>query len=322
MIIWTIFGVVALSVAFAASMFYNVDRMLRVLKVGGETHSFEDSGDVAVFDVKGVIFDSESSLRDIEEISERSDIKAVVVRVSSPGGAVGPTQEIYDALLRLKEKKKLICSFGDVAASGGYYLALACDKIFANAGTLTGSIGVVMEFVNMQDLFKWAKVDPFVIKAGKFKDIGSMNRAMSEAERALLQEVIDDVHIQFKSAVAKGRNMKRETVDAYADGRIFSGAQAKRLGFVDELGGEFEAIRYAAKEAGIKGEPQVVRRANSKNRLSSFLDSKSLAPVLDALMKAVFGSNPMTGRNPTAQIESGVPYFLPSHYLANGILKK
>lgn len=321
LILWTIFGVVALSAAFAASMFYNVDRMLRVLKVGGESHSFEDHGDVAVFDIKGVIFDSEESLRDIEELSERSDVRAVVVRVSSPGGAVGPTQEIYDALLRLKAKKKVVCSFGDIAASGGYYVAMACDRIFANAGTMTGSLGVVMEFVNMHDLFKWAKVEPFVIKAGKFKDIGSMNRAMSDAERALLQEMIDDVHGQFKAAVAKGRKLKAETVDAYADGRIFSGAQAKKLGFVDELGGEFEAIRFAAQAAGIKGEPQVVRRANSKSRLRSFLDSKSLAPVLDALMQSLFGGK-LASKGASAQIESGVPYFLPSHYLSSGVLKK
>ena len=321
LILWTILGVVGLSVAFAASMFYNVNRMMRVLKMNHD-EVFEDSGDVAVFEVKGIIFDSEEALKEIRELEERSDLRAVVVRVSSPGGAVGPTQEIYDALLRLKAKKKLVCSFGDVAASGGYYLALACDKIYANAGTLTGSIGVVMEFVNMRELFKWAKVEPFVIKAGKFKDIGSMNRPMTDAERALLQEVIDDVHTQFKAAVVKGRKLKSDAVEAYADGRIFSGAQAKRLGFVDELGGEHEAIRAAAKLVGISGEPSVVRRANSRNRLSSFLDSKTFAPIFDALFTKIFGT-PATATAPQAfRIESGVPYFLPSHYFTSGALKQ
>lgn len=321
-VLWTVFGVVALSAAFGFSLFYNVNRMLHVLNVGDES-AFEGHGEVAIFDVKGVIMESDEALKDIQELGERGDVKAVVVRISSPGGAVGPTQEIYDALLRLKTKKKVICSVGDIAASGGYYLAAACDKIYANAGTLTGSIGVVMHFINLKNLYQWAKVEPYVIKAGKFKDIGAENRAMTDAERALLQEVMDDVHGQFKDAVAKARKLKRDFVDEYADGRIFSGAQAKKLGFVDELGGEFEAIAAVAKMAGLKGEPSVLRRAEGpKKRLSSFFNSSGIAPVaLQALLRWIAPgllssmSGGARGASAEFQIQPGLPYYLPATYL-------
>jgi len=300
--------------AFGFSTVYSVNRVVRSLgsvSMDGD-EVFTDSGNLAILEIKDVIDDPDETLREIEELEEKSSVKAVVLRISSPGGAVGPTQEIFDALLRLKTHKKLVCSFGDVAASGGYYIAAACEKIFSNAGTLTGSIGVIMHFMNLKDLYAWAKVQSYIIKSGKYKDIGSEARAMTDEERALLQEMMDDVHGQFKDAVATGRKLDRAVVDRYADGRIFSGTQAKILGFVDEIGGEYAAIKYAGTLAGISGEPQVIRKDHNRKKLREFFQSRSETGSLQALAQTILP------KIQEFQIRAGVPYFLPAYMLKSG----
>jgi protease-4 len=227
------------------------------------------SGSVGVVELNGVIMDSKRFLKQLDRMEEDDDVKAVVVRINSPGGAVGPSQEIYDAVKRFK--KPLVSSMGSVAASGGFYVAMGTSKVFANPGTITGSIGVIMEFANLEKLYEWAKIRRYVIKTGKFKDAGSEYREMTPEERALLQTMIDDVLSQFKQAVADGRKQSMDQVTAIADGRIFSGAQAKKLKLIDELGGLHEAVNEAAKMAGIKGKPDVVYPPKARGRLMDLI---------------------------------------------------
>lgn len=225
-------------------------------------------GSVGVVEVKGVILDSKQVLRKLEDFDENSQIKAVVLRLNSPGGAVAPSQEIYEAVKAFK--KPLVVSMGSVAASGAYYIACGAKKVFANAGTITGSIGVIMEFANLEKLFEWMKISRYSIKTGKFKDAGSPNREMTAEERELLQGMVDDVLLQFKQAVADGRKLRMEEVDLIADGRIFSGSQAKKAKMVDELGTLQDAVNEAGRQGGIKGKPDVVY--SEKKRRSGLLE--------------------------------------------------
>ena len=228
--------------------------------------------------------DSQPTVTDLRRFSENPSVKAIVLRIDSPGGGVVPSQEIYDEVKRVRAKnnKTVIASMGSVAASGGYYIAAATDRIVANPGTLTGSIGVIMETANVEGLLQKIGVEGVVIKSGKYKDVGSPLRKMSEEERGLLQSVMDDVHKQFIEAVAEGRDLELDAAQALSDGRIFTGRQAKDVKLVDELGDLEDAIQLAADTAGIEGEPKVVE---PKRRFSirELLESKLTAmfPKLD-----------------------------------------
>jgi protease-4 len=214
---------------------------------------------VGVAEIHGVIGDDPELLATLDDFRTAAGIVAVVLRIDSPGGAVAPSQEITDAVWRLRERKPVVASLGNVAASGGYYVASAANAIVADPGTLTGSIGVIMEFRNFQGLADKAGVSESVVKSGRFKDIGHPLRPMTDDERALLQAVVDDVEGQFVDAVARGRGMDAARVRAVADGRIFSGAQAKAAGLVDELGGYDTALKLAWTKAGETGEPREER---------------------------------------------------------------
>lgn len=215
---------------------------------------------VALIRVEGVILDAQATISELKQYSENPLVKAIVLRIDSPGGGVVPSQEIHDAVKRVKNKsnKAVIASMGTVAASGGYYIAAATDRIIANPGTLTGSIGVIMEMANFEGLMKKVGVEGVVIKSGRFKDVGSPLRKMSDEERKLLQSVMDDVHHQFIQAVADGRSLEVSDVEPLADGRIYTGRQAKEARLVDELGDLDDAIHIAADIAGMEGEPKVV----------------------------------------------------------------
>lgn len=214
---------------------------------------------VAVVEVEGIILESEAVVRELNEHLENPAVRAVVVRVNSPGGVVGPTQEIYTAIQRLKRGgKPVVASLGSVAASGGYYVAAAADQVYANPGTLTGSIGVVMQLANLEGLFKKVGITYVVVKSGQYKDIGNFARTMTPEERRVLQAVLDDVHSQFIDAVAQGRKLSRGEVVGFADGRIVSGQQAKSLGMVDALGGLDEAIAAAARLGGLPEKPKLI----------------------------------------------------------------
>jgi protease-4 len=221
-------------------------------------------GKVGIVEVKGVINDSDDVVDALKTFAKSPSVKAVVVRIESPGGGVAPSQEIYQAIRELQAEKPVIASMGGVAASGGYYVASACNAIVANPGTLTGSIGVIMELGNAEGLLQKLGVQPEIVKAGAYKDMGSFVRPMTDAERGLFQEMIDTVHTQFITAVAAGRGMDKDQVRALADGRIFSGEQAKVAGLVDQLGGLEDAVALAASKAGIEGEPNVTHARSSR----------------------------------------------------------
>ena len=215
---------------------------------------------IAVIEIRGLITQSSGVIEDLHQYAEDEGVKAIILRIDSPGGGVGPSQEIYREIMKIKSnnKKKMVTSMGSVAASGGYYIASACDLIVANPGTITGSIGVLMEFTNIEELFKKIGIKGVVLKSGEHKDVGSPFREMTPEEKKLIQSVIDNVHQQFIQAVADGRKMDRLKVAQVADGRILTGEQAKQLGLVDQLGNLQDAIDTAAKMVGIEGKPVVL----------------------------------------------------------------
>jgi len=244
---------------------------------------------VGVVKVEGMILDSAKTIEQLGAFHEDDDVKAIVLRVDSPGGGVGPSQEIHDEVQRIDADKPVIVSMGSVAASGGYYIAAPARRIFANPGTLTGSIGVIMEFTNFQELLEKIGLSSQVVKSGKHKDIGSPVRTMTEEDRAILQALIDDVHTQFVESVAAGRKLDVQKVRTLADGRIYTGRQARDLGLVDELGSLDAAVRYAGQLAGIEGKPDVVYPPNDKPKLIDFLVQEAATQLRQVLSKQAGG---------------------------------
>jgi protease-4 len=213
---------------------------------------------IGVVTIDGTITDPEPVMSQLVEFKKDKAIKAIILRINSPGGSVAPSQEIYREVRKAAATKTVIASMGNVAASGGYYVACAANKIVANPGTLTGSIGVLMEFVQLEELLQKIGVGWEVLKSGEFKDIGSPYRKLSERERELLNSLILDIRNQFVEAVAQGRKLPVEKVKEIADGRIFSGAQSKQLGLVDQLGDFQDALDLAKKMSGVEGEVTLV----------------------------------------------------------------
>jgi protease-4 len=240
---------------------------------------------VALIRIEGAIIDSKNTIEEIHDYVKDPSIKAIVLRVDSPGGAVAPSQEIHEEVKKATSKKGIVVSMGSVAASGGYYISAAATKIVANPGTLTGSIGVIMEVPNIEGLMNKVGVKTEVIKSGRHKDIASLFRGIGTEERTILQGVLDDVHAQFIKAVAEGRGLSPEEVKKVADGRVFTGEQALEKGLVDELGNLEDAIKVAGTLAGIKGEPEVV----TKKEKFSFFDMlrgkfpKELSDIIPAI---------------------------------------
>jgi protease-4 len=229
---------------------------------------------VGIVEVRGAIDISDNIVRAINKYRDNSSVKAIVLRVDSPGGGVAASQEIYQALRKVHDAKKpIVCSMAEVAASGGYYISCGCDSIVANPGTLTGSIGVIMEFPVAEELLRKIGLRFEVLKAGENKDIGSPFRPMRPEERALLQGMIDDVHVQYIQAVADGRKMPYDSVKAIADGRVFSGKQALALRLVDKLGTLDDAIELAARMARISGKPRTTRERRRSINVLDLLSS-------------------------------------------------
>lgn len=247
-----------------------------VSRVG--TGSFTPGPKVGILPINGLISDSEEPIRQLKEFAKDDTVKAIVLRINTGGGGVGPSQEIYEEVNKLRGKKVVVTSMGALAASGGYYIACGARKIYANPGTITGSIGVIMPFVSMKELAKKIGIEGMEVKSGKFKDTGSPLRAMSAEEKELLQGVIDNVHRQFVGVVAKGRKLEFDRVMEIADGRIFSGEQAKALGLVDVLGNQEDAVAEAGRMAKIEGEPRVVLPPKKKLSILDLLreEAKSI----------------------------------------------
>ncbi len=230
-----------------------------------------DEGVVGVVEVTGPIQDARNVNAELKRFREDENVRAVVIRIDSPGGAVGPSQEIYREIRKTLKIKKVVASMGSVAASGGYYIAAGADKIVANPGTITGSIGVIMGFTNYEELLQKIGLVPIVIKSGEFKDMGSPVRKMTTDERQILEDFAGKIHRQFIQDIVDGRGMDLAQVVALADGRIFTGEESKTLGLIDRIGNFEDAIEWAGRLGGITGAVEAVYAREKKMTFLEYL---------------------------------------------------
>lgn len=243
---------------------------------------FSKKEGVGIIELTGLIVTSEKVLKNLTSFRNNPNIKSIILRIESPGGSVGAAQEIFQDVKRTNEVKPVVASMGSMGASGGYYAALGATKIIANPGTMTGSIGVIVKFPNLEGLFEKIGYKSEVIKSGAMKDVGASNRPITDQERALMQGLIDNVFNQFVQAVAESRDMPEETVRELADGRIFSGEQAFEAGLIDGLGNFTDAVTMAAELGGLDPKqpkliyPQEERRFSLLNLLTSNHDQSIL----------------------------------------------
>jgi protease-4 len=243
-------------------------------KIGGysgKSKSFSLNEKIGVVSVKGVITNSLEITEQLEEFGKDDSILAVVLRIDSPGGGVAASQEIYDAVVELKKKKKVVASMGSVAASGGLLIACAADKIVANPGTITGSISAIMQFANVQELLKKIGLKSSTVKSGKYKDIGSPLRDMTEEERKIIQDLVDDIYNQFVDVIVRDRKIAREEVVKIADGRVFSGRRAKEYGLVDYLGDVRVAAKIAGQLAGKDGKLDLIYPRKKRSSVFDYM---------------------------------------------------
>jgi protease-4 len=264
--------------------------MFVLLKMVGPSSGLPFGEKIGVVSVEGAILDSQTVLSQLVRFKEDNDISAVIVRINSPGGAVAPSQEIFREIRKTSQTKKVVASLGSVAASGGYYVAAAADRIVANPGTITGSIGVIVEFIQIQELLNKIGVGFEVLKSGEFKDMGSPHRKLTPQDKAVIQDLIGDIQGQFVEAVAEGRGLPVEKVREIADGRVFSGEKAMELGLVDELGNFQDAVDVTKEMAGIRGEVELVYPKKAGLRiLDLFRDeaARSLADFLAGLRSRI-----------------------------------
>ncbi|THB76398.1 MAG: signal peptide peptidase SppA [Desulfobacteraceae bacterium] len=247
----------------------------------------DKAGNIGVVEIKGFIGSPKKWIQDIKTFRDNDRIKAIVLRINSPGGGIGPSQEIYREVIKTRKIKEVVTSMGSVAASGGYYIAAASDKIMANKGTITGSIGVIMEYANISEAIKKIGLAPIVIKSGEFKDVGSPFRDLEESEKVFLQEVVDELHLQFVEDVSHARGIPVEELTPIADGRILTGNSAMALNLVDRIGNLDDAVQWAGQLAGIQGEAIPVYPAEDtmgwlrKMTTALFKDLNITGPVSD-----------------------------------------
>ena len=246
-----------------------------------------DKSHVGIIEIQGVISEPTHIMENIKRFRDEESIKAIVLRINSPGGAVGPAQEIYREVKKASKKKPIVASLGTVAASGGYYIAAGTDSIIANPGTITGSIGVIMGFTNFQEVLRKIGLVPVVVKSGTYKDMGSPVREMTAKEREILQGLADRIHAQFVRDVALGRNMEESLVSPLADGRIYTGEEAKDFGLVDRIGNLEDSIEWAGRKGGIEGKISVVYAPEKRFPLVKYL----LGTLFERLSKLMLSSH-------------------------------
>jgi protease IV len=240
------------------------------LHAGSNQAGFTGFGDrLGVVDLDGVILSPQPVVEQLKKFADDSSIKAIILHVNSPGGGVAASEEIYREVKRVREEKKkqVVVSIETVGASGAYYIASASNKIYANRGSIVGSIGVIAEWVNYGDLLRWAKLKSIVLKTGEFKDTGNPARDLTPTEQAYMQSLIDNMFGQFEHAVADGRAMKFEDVKAIANGKVWTGEQALSMKLIDNLGDFEAAVSDTAKSVGISGEPTLVRPEKDRRTL-------------------------------------------------------
>lgn len=245
---------VVLVVVFGGLLFMMVGRSVSRFMDPDDLPSAMAPNTILRLELDGVIMDGKKFLKQLKKYREDKNVKAIVVEINSPGGVVGPSQEIYEEIKRTRTefKKPVVAVSTGLMASGAYYSAIAADKIIVSPGVMMGSIGVIMEFINLEKLYDWAKVSRYTITTGRYKDSGAEYRAMRDDERALFQELVNDVYMQFKTAVAESRKLEMSVVDKFADGRVFTGTQGVKNGFADEVGTVDHAYDVAAELADIK----------------------------------------------------------------------
>lgn len=224
---------------------------------------------IAVVEIEGVIFDPQSTVRDLKKFGDDGSVKAIIIHLNTPGGSAAASEEIYREVRRIRDekKKRIVADIGIVGASGGYYVASGTNKIFANDASVVGSIGAIMDWYNYGDLVRWAKLKEEVIKSGEFKDTGDPARDLTPAERAYLQNMVMNMKDQFVAAIASGRGLKAQDIMPLADGRVWTGQQALGLKLIDQVGDFETAVKDTAKAVGIKGEPSLVRPATPHRSL-------------------------------------------------------
>lgn len=261
---------------------------MMIAAFSGDTGELSLAGEkVAVIPIEGEILEARETVDLLKKYAGNESVKAIVIRINSPGGAIAPSQEIYSAIRHTRKDtgKPIVASMDSMAASGGYYIAVACDEIVANPGTITGSIGVILQWFDMKELVRWAKLKPETITSGALKDAGSPFRELTDAERQYFQNIVSQLHSQFVRDVAAGRTgkLKHEEVAKLADGRVFTGEQALQLKLVDQLGSVDDAVRHAAKLAGIKGEPARVWPRRREDRLLDLLTDGDADALLERI---------------------------------------
>src|SRR5438309_6774506 len=261
---------------------------------GGETATFSGFGDrIGVVDLEGVILSPQPVVDQLKKFGDDSSIKAIILHVNSPGGGVAASEEIYREVKRIRseKKKKIVVSIETVGASGAFYVASGCDKVYADQGSIVGSIGVIAQWVNYGDLLKWAKLKDVVIKTGEFKDTGNPSRDLTPAEQAYMQSLIDNMFGQFIKAVADGRGMKYDEVKSIANGKVWTGEQALSMKLIDNVGDFETAVADTAKSVGISGEPTLVRPDRDRKTLMDLLlgDVSQFLPGREKMLEQQVG---------------------------------
>jgi protease IV len=264
------------------------------LHAGGEATSLTSFGDkIGVVDLEGVILDPKTVVPEIKKFGDDDSIKAIILHVNSPGGGVAASEEIYREVKRVRDekKKRIVASIETVGASGAYYVSSATNKIYADNGSIVGSIGVIAQWVNYGDLMRWAKLKPETLKVGEFKDTGDPSREMTPAERAYMQSLIDNMYGQFVAAVAEGRHEKKEEIKAIADGRVWTGQEALAMHLIDQIADFQAAVDDTAKSVGIKGEPTLVHPERKRETLFDLLfgDLSQWLPTREKLLENQLG---------------------------------
>ena len=277
-----LFFLLALCALFSATAIVLSYLLVRGLEETQFSEFVTEPGDgkVGIVEISGVIADSSEAIRLLKHFREDPSIKAIVLRVESPGGVVGPSQEIYREVRKTVPTKNVVASMGAVAASGGYYVAAAADGIVANPGTITGSIGVIMGYTNFEKLLEKIGLTPVVIKSGEYKDMASPTRKMTPQEEKALQYFVDQTHRQFVKAIAEGRNMDLARVESLADGRIYTGEEAMQNGLVDRLGNLEDAIEWAGRMGGIEGKISTVTKRKESFSFLKYLSESILSELV------------------------------------------
>ncbi|MFP5459209.1 MAG: signal peptide peptidase SppA [Bacteriovoracia bacterium] len=264
--------ITVLFVVFMGFAFYTISGLKDTSDITARALKGDEDGEIAVITIEGAIMESKKIVQMLHAVEEEESIKAILLRIDSPGGAVAPTQEIYEEIRRIDAKKPVFSSFGSIAASGGYYIGAATRKIYASPGSLTGSIGVIMQFADMSELFAFAKFKPGVIKAGKYKDVGSPHRPMTDEEKGILTESLAVTHKQFINDILKVREDRlTKKPDEFAQGQIFNGEEALAIGLVDDLAGMWEAGRRIHKDLKLKSKFGL-RFIKPKKKKTSFME--------------------------------------------------